>query len=68
MTEPKEIETNRCKAILASNFWSLFQFAVICLSKVACNDKGVNAFDIVLWDSTFSIVLAAILILAFKGD
>lgn len=60
-----EMETNRLKAIVASNLCSICGIAVMCLSKIACNQKGVNGFDIVVFEIIFSLIASFMYVILF---
>ena len=62
-----EIKTNRCKAIIASNMCSICGIAVMCISKIACNEKGVNGFDIVVFEILFSLMASFMFVLLFMN-
>ena len=55
-SQPAGIKTNRLKAVIATNLQAVMQFSFICGTKIACNEKGVNAFDIVLFANVISLV------------
>ena len=55
-SQPAGIKTNRLKAVIATNLQAMMQFVFICGTKIACNEKGVNAFDIVLFANLISLV------------
>ena len=54
------IQTNRCKAIIAINISAIFTVSLISVTKVACNKKGLNSFDIVVFANLMSLTCSTI--------
>ena len=54
------IQTNRCKAIIAINISAIFTVSLISVTKVACNEKGLNSFDIVVFANLMSLICSTI--------
>lgn len=57
--------TNRFKAIVAQNLFCVFQFFFIYSMKIACNEKRVNTFDIILMANSTTLLASVIAVLAF---
>ena len=60
-----KIVTNRVKAIVAQNLFAVFQFLYICGTKIACNQKRVNAFDMMLFSNSSMVVVTGFSVVLF---
>ena len=58
--------TNRFKAILAINLAAITTVAFISVTKIACNEKGLNSLDIIVFANIDSLVLTVIYSISVK--